>query len=241
MQKAIIGKKVGMTQIFDENGKVIPVTVVEAGPCTVTQKKTIETDGYEAVQLGFESIKESKLTKPEAGHLKKAGVAPKKYLKEFKLDGAADMNVGDEIKADTFAEGDKVDVTGISKGHGYTGVIKRWNARRTPMTHGGGPVHRHAGSMGSCSDPSRIFKGKIGAGQWGVEQVTVQNLEVVKVDAELNMVVVRGAIPGPKGGVVCIKNTVKNFKVKGASAGISLNPQKASARVNPQKASARNR
>ena len=241
LQKAIIGKKVGMTQIFDESGKVIPVTVIAAGPCVVVQKKTTENDGYNAVQLGFEDVKESKLTKPELGHLKKAGVAPKKHLKEFKVENAADMNVGDEIKADIFAAGDKVDVTGISKGHGYTGVIKRWNARRTPMTHGGGPVHRHAGSMGSCSDPSRIFKGKIGAGHWGVEQVTIQNLEVVKVDAELNMIVVRGAIPGPKGGVVCVKNTVKNFKEKGAAAGISLNPQKASARVNPQKASARNR
>ena len=241
LQKAIIGKKVGMTQIFDESGKVIPVTVIEAGPCVVTQKKTVENDGYNAVQLGFQDVKESKLTKPELGHLKKAGVAPKKILKEFRVEKAAEMNVGDEIKADTFAAGDKVDVTGIPKGHGYTGVIKRWNAGRTPMTHGGGPVHRHAGSMGSCSDPSRIFKGNIGAGQWGVERVTVQNLEVVKVDAELNMVVVRGAIPGPKDGVVCIKNTVKNFKVKGAAAGISLNPQKASARVNPQKASARNR
>ena len=241
LQKAIIGKKVGMTQIFDESGKVIPVTVIEAGPCVVVQKKTTENDGYNAVQLGFGDVKESKLSKPELGHLKKAQVAPKKYLKEFRLEKAAEMNVGDEIKADIFAAGDKVDVIGTSKGHGYTGVIKRWNAGRTPMTHGGGPVHRHAGSMGSCSDPSRIFKGKIGAGQWGVERVTVQNLEVVKVDAELNMIVVRGAIPGPKGGVVCIKNTVKNFKVKGASAGISLNPQKASARVNPQKASARNR
>jgi len=241
LQKAIIGKKVGMTQIFDESGKVIPVTVIEAGPCVVVQKKTTENDGYNAVQLGFGEVKESKLSKPELGHLKKAQVAPKKYLKEFRLEKAADMNVGDEIKADIFAAGDKVDVIGTSKGHGYTGVIKRWNAGRTPMTHGGGPVHRHAGSMGSCSDPSRIFKGKIGAGQWGVERVTVQNLEVVKVDAELNMIVVRGAIPGPKGGVICIKNTVKNFKVKGASAGISLNPQKASARVNPQKASARNR
>ena len=241
LQKAIIGKKVGMTQIFDESGKVVPVTVIAAGPCVVVQKKTTDNDGYNAVQLGFEDVKETKLSKPELGHLKKAGVAPKKYLKEFKVENAADMNVGDEIKADIFAAGDKVDVTGISKGHGYTGVIKRWNARRTPMTHGGGPVHRHAGSMCSCSDPSRIFKGKIGAGQWGVEQVTIQNLEVVKVDAELNMIVVRGAIPGPKGGVICIKNTVKNFKVKGASAGISLNPQKASARVNPQKASARNR
>ena len=238
MQKAIIGKKVGMTQIFDESGKVIPVTVIEAGPCVVTQKKTLEQDGYVSVQLGFENVKESKLTKPEAGHLKKAGVEAKKHLKEFKLDAAADMNVGDVIKADTFAAGDKVDVVGTSKGHGYQGVVKRWNAGRTPMTHGGGPVHRHAGSMGSSSDPSRIFKGKIGAGQMGVEQVTIQNLDVVKVDSELNMLVIRGAIPGPKGGLVLIKSTVKTHRIKHADAGISNNPQKASGR-NPQKASAR--
>ncbi|MCI8619899.1 MAG: 50S ribosomal protein L3 [Oscillospiraceae bacterium] len=238
MQKAIIGKKVGMTQIFDESGKVIPVTVIEAGPCTVTQKKTEETDGYTAVQLGFETVKESKLSKPELGHLKKANVEAKKHLKEFKLDNAAQMNVGDVLKADTFAAGDKVDVIGTSKGHGYQGVVKRWNAGRTPMTHGGGPVHRHAGSMGACSDPSRIFKGKIGAGQMGVEQVTVQNLDVVKVDAELNMLVIRGAIPGPKGGLVYVKSTVKNNKVKNVESGISKNPQKASGR-NPQKASAR--
>ena len=238
MQKAIIGKKVGMTQIFDESGKVIPVTVIEAGPCVVTQKKTAENDGYVAVQLGFEDVKESKLTKPEAGHLKKAGVEAKKHLKEFKLDKASEMNVGDVLKADTFAAGDKVDVIGTSKGHGYTGVVKRWNAGRTPMTHGGGPVHRHAGSMGSTSDPSRIFKGKIGAGQWGVEQVTIQNLDVVKVDSELNMLVIRGAIPGPKGGIVYVKSTVKNNKIKQADTGISKNPQKASGR-NPQKASAR--
>ena len=238
MQKAIIGKKVGMTQIFDESGKVIPVTVIDAGPCVVTQKKTLEQDGYVSVQLGFENVKESKLTKPEAGHLKKAGVEAKKHLKEFKLDAAADMNVGDVIKADTFAAGDKVDVVGTSKGHGYQGVVKRWNAGRTPMTHGGGPVHRHAGSMGSSSDPSRIFKGKIGAGQMGVEQVTIQNLDVVKVDSELNMLVIRGAIPGPKGGLVFVKSTVKNNKIKRGDAGISKNPQKASGR-NPQKASAR--
>ena len=238
MQKAIIGKKVGMTQIFDENGKVIPVTVVEAGPCVVTQKKTVETDGYEAVQLGFEDIKESKLSKPEAGHLKKAGVAAKKHLKEFKLEGAAGMNVGDEGKADTFAAGDMIDVTGITKGHGYQGVIKRHGAHRIDMTHGGGPVHRHAGSMGASSHQSRIFPGKIGAGQMGNEQVTIENLEVVKVDAELNMIVIKGAIPGPKGGLVYIRNTVKNNKIKQADTGISKNPQKASGR-NPQKASAR--
>ena len=239
MKKAIIGKKVGMTQIFDESGKVIPVTVVEAGPCVVTQKKNIETDGYEAVQLGFEDVKESKLTKPEAGHLKKAGVEAKKHLKEFRLEDCSALNVGDVVKADTFAAGDWIDVTGITKGHGYQGVIKRHGAHRTDMTHGGGPVHRHAGSMGASSHQSRIFPGKIGAGQMGNEQVTIENLEVVKVDAELNMIVIRGAIPGPKGGLVYIRNTVKTHKVKQAGADISKNPQKASGR-NPQKASARN-
>jgi len=239
MQKAIIGKKVGMTQIFDETGKVIPVTVVEAGPCVVTQKKTEETDGYTAVQLGFEDIKEHKLSKPEAGHLKKAGVAPMKHLKEFRLEKAAEMNVGDVIKADVFAAGDWIDVTGTSKGHGYQGVVKRHGAHRTDMTHGGGPVHRHAGSMGASSHQSRIFPGKIGAGQMGNEQVTIENLEIVKVDAELNMIAIRGAIPGPKGGLVFIRNTVKTHKVKQAGADISKNPQKASGR-NPQKASARN-
>ena len=238
MKKAIIGKKVGMTQIFDESGKVIPVTVVEAGPCVVTQKKTVETDGYAAVQLGFEDIKESKLTKPEAGHLKKAGIEAKKHLKEFRLEDAESMNVGDVVKADVFAAGDWIDVTGISKGHGYQGVIKRHGAHRTDMTHGGGPVHRHAGSMGASSHQSRIFPGKIGAGQMGNEQVTIENLEVVKVDAELNMIVIRGAIPGPKGGLVYLRNTVKNRKIKQAGADISKNPQKASGR-NPQKASAR--
>ena len=237
--KAIIGKKVGMSQIFDENGKVIPVTVIEAGPCVVVQKKTAEKEGYAAVQLGYEDIPERKLTKPEMGHLNKAGVAPKKYLREFNLENAAELNVGDIIKADTFKEGDFVDVTGTSKGHGYQGVIKRWGAQRTPMSHGGGPVHRHAGSMGSTTDPSRIFKGKIGPGQYGVETVTIQNLEVVKVDAELNMLVVRGAVPGPKGSLVTVKTTVKTHKVKQAGADISKNPQKASGR-NPQKASARN-
>ena len=238
MKKAIIGKKVGMTQIFDETGKVIPVTVVEAGPCVVTQKKTEETDGYTAVQFGFEDIKESKLTKPEAGHLKKAGVEAKKHLKEFRLANAGDMNVGDVVKADTFAAGDWIDVTGISKGHGYQGVIKRHGAHRIDMTHGGGPVHRHAGSMGAL-DAARIFKGKIGAGQMGNEQVTIENLQIVKVDAELNMIVIKGAIPGPKGGLVYIRDTVKTHKVKQAGAEISKNPQKASGR-NPQKASARN-
>ena len=238
--KAIIGKKVGMSQIFDENGKVIPVTVLEAGPCTVVQKKTSEKEGYESVQLGFEDIPERKLTKPEMGHPNKAGVAPKKYLREFNLENAAELNIGDLVKADTFKAGDFVDVTGTSKGHGYQGVIKRHGAHRLKETHGSGPVHRHAGSMGSSTDPSRIFKGKIGAGHMGVDQVTVQNLSVVKVDPELNMLVVCGAVPGPKGGLVTIKSTVKVHKVKQAGADISKNPQKASGR-NPQKASARNK
>ena len=237
--KAIIGKKVGMSQIFDENGRVIPVTVIEAGPCTVTQKKTVEKDGYAAVQLGFEDVSEKKLTKPELGHLNKAGAGFKKHLKEFNLENAAELELGSVIKADTFKVGDFVDVTGTSKGHGYQGVIKRHGAGRTPTTHGGGPVHRHAGSMGPI-DPARIFKGKIGAGQMGCDQVTVQNLDVVKVDPELNMLVVRGAVPGPKGGLVVIKSTVKVHKVKQAGADISKNPQKASGR-NPQKASARNK
>lgn len=238
MKKAIIGKKVGMTQIFDETGKVVPVTVIEAGPCVVAQKKTADKEGYDAVQLGFEDVAEKKLTKPEQGHLSKAGVEPKKHLHEFRLDDAASMNVGDVITADTFAEGDHVDVTGISKGKGYAGVIKRWGAQRTPTSHGGGPVHRHAGSMGSSTDPSRIFKGKIGAGHMGVEQVTVQNLDVVKVDPELNMIVLRGAVPGPKGGIVYIKSAVKTIAEKHAATAVSVNPQKASGR-NPQKASAR--
>ena len=228
--KAIIGKKVGMSQIFDENGHVIPVTVIEAGPCVVTQKKTSEKEGYEAVQLGYEDIAERKLSKPEMGHLNKAGVSPKKYLREFDLENAAELNIGDIVKADTFEVGDFVDVTGISKGHGYAGVIKRHGAHRLKETHGTGPVHRHAGSMGSSTDPSKIFKGKIGAGHMGVEQVTIQNLSVVKVDPELNMLVVCGAIPGPKGGLVTIKSTVKVHKVKQAGADISKNPQKASAR-----------
>ena len=236
--KAIIGKKVGMSQIFDEKGHVIPVTVIEAGPCVVTQKKTVEIDGYEAVQLGYGDVSENKLSKPELGHLNKAGVAPKKYLREFNLENAAELNIGDIIKADTFAEGDFVDVTGTSKGHGYQGPIKRHGAQRTPMSHGGGPVHRHAGSMGSTTDPSRIFKGKIGAGQMGCDTVTIQNLDIVKVDPELNLIAVRGAIPGPKGGLVTIKSTVKVHRVKNVESGISNNPQKASGR-NPQKASAR--
>jgi len=210
MVKAIIGRKAGMTQIFDDNGKVIPVSVVEAGPCIVVSKKTSDRDGYEAIQLGFEEVKERKLSKPELGHLKKAQASALKHLKEFRLDDTSAFSVGDELKADVFAEGDKVDVTGVSKGKGFAGVIKRHGAGRTPTSHGGGPVHRHAGSMGSGTDPSRIFKGKIGAGQMGAERVTIQNLDVVKVDPELNIIAIRGAIPGPKGGIVYLKNTVKN-------------------------------
>ena len=242
MEKAIIGKKIGMTQIFDEAGKVIPVTVIEAGPCTVVQKKTVEKDGYEAVQLGYEDVAERKLTKPELGHLKKAGEGIfKKVLKEFDLKNYAELNVGDVISVETFKEGDRVDVTGISKGHGFQGVVKRHGTAVKRNTHGGGPVHRHQGALAAGTDPSRIFKGRDGAGQMGNEQVTVLNLDVVKVDAELGIIAVRGAIPGPKGGVVFVHNSVINVKEKGAAAGISNNPQKASARVNPQKASARNK
>ena len=208
MQKAIIGKKVGMTQIFDESGKVIPVTVVEAGPCVVTQKKTVETDGYTAVQLGFGDVAEKKLSKPEAGHLKKAGVAAKKHLKEFKLENAADMNVGDEIKADVFAAGDKIDVTGTSKGHGYTGAIQRWNQHTGPMAHGS-KYHRGVGSLSANSDPSRVFKNKHMAGHYGVDRVTVQNLEVVSVDVERNLLLVKGAVPGANKGLLIIRDTVK--------------------------------
>lgn len=209
MKKGIIGKKLGMTQIFDENGNVIPVTVIEAGPCTVVQKKTVENDGYAAVQLGFEDAKEKKVTKPAAGHFKKNGVSAKRHLKEFRLDNAADLNPGDVIAADTFAAGDKVDITGITKGHGYTGSIKRWNHHILRMTHGTGPVHRQPGSMGANSTPSRIYKNKKMAGQWGNEQVTILNLEVVKVDAEKNLIAVKGAIPGAKNGIVFVRNSVK--------------------------------
>ena len=238
MQKGIIGKKLGMTQLFDANGKVVPVTIIEAGPCTVVQKKTVESDGYQAVQMGYGEVSAKKVNKAAKGHFDKADVAPKRTLREFRFDDIAAVNVGDILKADVFAEGDKVDVVGTSKGKGYAGVIKRWNFHRLKETHGTGPVHRHAGSMGSGTDPSRIFKGKIGAGQMGVEQVTVQNLDVVKVDADLNMLVIRGAIPGPKGGLVYVKSTVKKIKETHGEAGVSKNPQKASAR-NPQKASAR--
>ena len=208
MQKAILGKKIGMTQIFTEDGLVIPVTVIEAGPVTVVQKKTVETDGYNAIQVGYVDAKDKALTKPEKGHLAKAGVANKRVLKEFRLEDDSAYNVGDSIKADVFAEGDKIDVTGISKGHGYAGTVKRWGTHRGPMTHGSG-YHRGVGSMGACSTPSRVMKNKRLPGHMGVEQVTVQNLDVVKVDAEKNIILVKGAVPGPKGGVVTIKNSVK--------------------------------
>ena len=230
MQKAIIGKKIGMTQIFDEKGKVVPVTVVEAGPCVVAQIKTVENDGYEAVQLGFGDIKLKvqngtgkgkrkrsdkfkdtpvNITKPLLGHFQKADVAPKKTLREFRFDDISTYNVGDVIKADTFAEGDKIDVSGKSKGKGYAGVIKRWNFHRLKETHGSGPVARHGGSMGACSTPSRVWKGKKMAGHLGAERVTVQNLTVVKIDAENNLIAVKGAIPGPNGGIVVIRDSVK--------------------------------
>jgi len=210
MKKAIIGKKVGMTQIFTEDGKVIPVTVIEAGPCSVIQKKVADKDGYDAVQLGFEDIAEKKLSKPEAGHLKKAGTDLKKILREFKLDDAASMNVGDVVKASTFEVGDYVDISGVTKGKGYAGVVKRWGQAVQTHTHGVGPVHRSVGSMGANTDPSRVMPGKKMPGHLGSEAVTIQNLEVVKVDESLNMIAVRGAIPGPKGGIVSVKSTVKN-------------------------------
>ncbi|MBQ4311532.1 MAG: 50S ribosomal protein L3 [Oscillospiraceae bacterium] len=209
MTKAIIGKKIGMTQIFDETGKVIPVTVVEAGPCVVVQKKTVENDGYSAVQFGFGDIREKLVNKPLEGHFKKADVAPKRTLKEFRLEGAESINVGDIFKADTFAQGDIVDVSGISKGKGYQGTIKKNNQHRLKETHGSGPVARHAGSMGACSSPSRIYKGKKLPGHMGAEKVTVQNLEIVKVDAENNLIAVKGAIPGPRNSVVTIVDCVK--------------------------------
>ena len=209
MQKAIIGKKIGMTQIFDEKGKVIPVTVVEAGPCVVSQKKTVENDGYASVQIGFGDLKAHKVNKPMAGHFAKGNVAPKRTLREFRFDDTDAYNVGDIIKADVFAAGDKVDVSGTSKGQGDAGVIKRWNFQRLKETHGSGPVARHGGSNGACSSPSRVWKGLKMAGHLGAEKVTVQNLQVVKVDAENNLIAIKGAIPGPNGGTVVIRDSVK--------------------------------
>lgn len=209
MKKAIIGKKIGMTQIFDEVGNVIPVTVVEAGPCVVVTKKTTENDGYEAVQIGYGDIADKNVNKSMKGHFAKADVAAKRHLKEFRLEDCAVLNIGDIVKADTFANGDKVDVSGVSKGKGYAGTIKRWNGHSLKETHGSGPVHRHAGSNGANSDPSRVMKGKKLPGHLGAEKTTVQNLEVVKVDAENNLIALKGAIPGPKGGIVYITDSVK--------------------------------
>ena len=209
MKKGLIGRKVGMTQVFNEKGKVIPVTVVELGPCAVVQKKTNENDGYEAVQLGFDDKKVSRVNKPMKGHFDKAGVAPKKVLREFRFDDISSFEVGGIIKADVFATGDKVDVVGTSKGKGTAGSIKRWNFSRLKESHGTGPVARHAGSLGACSDPSRVYKGKKLAGHLGCERVTIQNLTVAKIDAENNLVAIKGAIPGPKGGIVVIRDSVK--------------------------------
>ena len=209
MKKAIIGKKVGMTQIFDENGKVIPVTVVEAGPCVVSQKKTVETDGYNAVQIGYGDVRPKLVNKPMKGHFDKSDVAPKKVLKECRFDDISSYNIGDIIKVDIFENGEKVDVIGTSKGKGYAGVIKRWNFRRLKETHGTGPTVRKGGSIGACSDPSRVFKGKKMAGHLGAERVTVQNLKIAKIDSENNLIAIKGAVPGPNGGIVLICDSVK--------------------------------
>ena len=208
MKKGIIGKKLGMTQIFDEKGNVIPVTLIEAGPCAVAQKKTVENDGYDAVQLAFIDAKKKNVNKAQLGHFEKAGISPKKHLKEFRLDDCSALEVGSVVTVDTFAQGEKVDITGITKGHGYTGAIKRWNLHKLRMTHGVGPVHRQSGSMGVI-DPARIFKNKKMAGQYGNEQVTILNLVAVKIDAEKNLIAVKGAVPGAKGGIVFIRDSVK--------------------------------
>ena len=209
MKKGIIGRKLGMTQIFDEVGNVIPVTLIEAGPCEVAQVKTVEHDGYDAVQLAYADAKEKHLTKAELGHFKKAGISPKRHLKEFRLADCSAYAVGSVVSVDTFVAGEKVDITGISKGHGYTGSIKRWNHHILRMTHGTGPVHRQPGSMGANSTPSRIYKNKKMAGQWGNEQITILNLAVVKIDAANNIIAVKGAVPGAKGGIVFIRDSVK--------------------------------
>lgn len=208
MQKAILGRKIGMTQVFTEDGVVIPVTVISAGPVAVVQKKTTENDGYEAIQVGFENAKEKAVTKPLKGHFAKAGVALKRVLREFRFDDCSTYNVGDQITAEVFAAGEKVDVTGTSKGKGFAGAIKRWGSHRGPMTHGSG-YHRRPGSLGACSTPSRVMKNKKLPGHMGVERVTVQNLDVVRVDGEKNLILVKGAVPGPKGGLLIVKDTVK--------------------------------
>jgi len=209
MQKCIVGKKLGMTQLFDENGKVVPVTVIEAGPCVVTQMKTVENDGYEAVQIGYGDATEKSTNKPMKGHFGKYDLPYKRHLREFRLDDCSKLNIGDIIKPDTFETGETVDVCGISKGKGYAGTIKRYHGHIQKMTHGGGPVHRHPGSMGACSTPSRVMKGKKLPGHMGVVRVTIQNLGVVKIDVENNLLALKGAIPGPKGGIVYITDSVK--------------------------------
>ena len=212
MNKAIIGRKVGMTQIFTPEGKVIPVTVVEAGPCPVVQIKTVEKDGYAALKLGFDVTTEKRLSEPELGQFKKAGVKPQKVLKEFRLADLSSYEVGKDVTVEQFKEGERVDVVGTSKGHGFSGVIKRWNQRRLKETHGVGPVHREVGSMSANSTPSRVFKQKRMPGQYGHERVTIQNLEVVKVDAARNALLIKGAIPGPKGSIVTVSDSVKKSK-----------------------------
>ena len=212
MKKAIVGKKIGMTQIFTDDGRLVPVTVVEAGPCKVVQKKTVESDGYEAVQVGFDEYAENRakklVNKPDAGHFKKAGVAPTRYLRELKLDNASELEVGNELTVGQFENGDKIDVVGVSKGHGFTGAIYRWNQHTGPMAHGS-KYHRGVGSMSANSDPSRVFKNKHMPGHYGVERVTVQNLEIVKVDAERNLLLIKGALPGPNGGLLLVRNACK--------------------------------
>ena len=209
MKKAILGKKLGMTQVFDATGLVVPVTVIQAGPCAVIQRKTVNKDGYEAIKVAFEEKRESLLNKPELGEFKKAGVTPKRYVRELQVDGQQEMEVGHEIKADIFTEGEMVDVSGTTKGRGFTGTIVRWNFGRHNMTHGNGPVHRHVGSVGASSSNSRIFKGQKMPGHYGHEAVTIQNLQIVKVDAERNLLLVKGAVPGPKGSLLTIKSAVK--------------------------------
>lgn len=209
MKKAIIGKKLGMTQIFAENGAVVPVTVIEAGPCQVCQVKTVDNDGYSAVQLGFGEVAERKVTNPLKGHFKAANVSNRKHLKEFRLENAESMKTGDTVAVDTFAVGDTVDITGISKGHGYSGVVKRWGHHKLEMTHGVGPVHREVGSTGANSSPSRVFKNLKMPGQYGNVQVTVLNLEIIKIDTEKNLIAVKGAVPGAKNGIVFIRDSVK--------------------------------
>ena len=212
MKKAIVGKKIGMTQVFTDDGRLVPVTVVEAGPCKVVQKKTTESDGYEAVQVGFDTYAENRakklVNKPMAGHFKKADVAPTRYLREFRLDNVAELEVGNELTVAQFEAGEKIDVSGISKGHGFTGAIQRWNQHTGPMAHGS-KYHRGVGSMGANSDPSRVFKNKHMAGHYGVERVTIQNLEIVKVDAERNLLLIKGAVPGPNGGLLLVRNACK--------------------------------